>query len=86
MTSIGRRCRGGNVYSRAILITQTLSGEQSLKKTKNKKQDRSEAISKKPSAERIGKDSKRNSKKVASFLSIPVSFHLIQVQFERSEY
>ena len=26
MTSIGRRCRGGNVYSRAILITQTLSG------------------------------------------------------------
>ena len=25
MTSIGRRCRGGNVYSRAILITQTLS-------------------------------------------------------------
>ena len=28
MTSIGRRCRGGNVYSRAILITQTLSGAQ----------------------------------------------------------
>ena len=28
MTSIGRRCRGGNVYSRAILITRTLSGKQ----------------------------------------------------------
>ena len=25
MTSIGRRCTGGNVLSRAILITQTLS-------------------------------------------------------------
>ena len=28
MTLIGCRCRGGNVYSRAILITQTLSGKQ----------------------------------------------------------
>ena len=28
MTSIGCRCRGGNVYSRAILITQTLSWPQ----------------------------------------------------------
>ena len=26
MTSIGRRCRGGNVRSRAILITRTLFG------------------------------------------------------------
>ena len=34
MTSIGRRCRGGNVYSRAILITQTLSGTQ-VPQTKN---------------------------------------------------
>ena len=28
MTSIGCRCKGGNVYSRAILITRTLSGSQ----------------------------------------------------------
>ena len=28
MTSIGCRCKGGNVYSRAILITQPLSGSQ----------------------------------------------------------
>ncbi len=28
MTSIGCRCRGSNVYSRAILITQTLSRAQ----------------------------------------------------------
>ena len=28
MTLIGCRCRGGNVYSRAILITRTLSGTQ----------------------------------------------------------
>ena len=28
MTSIGCRCRDGNVHSRAILITQTLSGQQ----------------------------------------------------------
>ena len=34
MTSIGRRCRDGNVYSRAILITQTLSGTQ-VPPTKN---------------------------------------------------
>ena len=27
MTSIGRRCTGGNVLSRAILITRTLSGK-----------------------------------------------------------
>ena len=32
MTSIGCRCRGGNVHSRAILITQTLSGQQCQKK------------------------------------------------------
>ena len=32
MTSIGRRCRDGNVYSRAILITQTLSGAQAPQK------------------------------------------------------
>ena len=31
MTSIGCRCRGGNVHSRAILITQTLSRQQCQK-------------------------------------------------------
>ena len=30
MTSIGRRCTGGNVLSRAILITRTLSGQDTL--------------------------------------------------------
>ena len=36
MTSIGRRCRGGNVYSRAILITRTLSGKQFPQKIRSR--------------------------------------------------
>ena len=32
MTSIGCRCKGGNVRSRAILITRTLSGSQDPQK------------------------------------------------------
>ena len=41
MTSIGRRCRGGNAYSRAILITRTLSVGQTLpEKTTGSSKDR----------------------------------------------
>ena len=35
MTLIGCRCRGGNIYSRAILITQTLSRSASSGKKRN---------------------------------------------------
>ncbi len=36
MTSIGRRCRDGNVYSRAVLIARTLSLSRKARKKQNK--------------------------------------------------
>ena len=46
MTSIGCRCRGGNVHSRAILITQTLSGSQDPQdKTQTASEKKAAAVS-----------------------------------------
>ncbi|MDE6642940.1 MAG: hypothetical protein K2K27_02445, partial [Muribaculaceae bacterium] len=73
---IGRRCRGGNVYSRAILITRTLSGELiPPKKTRAEKLEKKSVKVQRQKANRLRKrrcdDEKENTGK-QNLLPLPV--------------